>query len=218
MTKIEIVDVTCPVCGSEGQYRHYASANVTLEPDLKLKILDNSLFTFHCGNCGASVLVETDCLYHDMTERLFYQLTPDAESDEQLREIFQKMSSVGVMLSFEEEGYQVRLVSSLNDLKEKILISDAGLDDRVIELLKIYIEAMASDQFDDDECIKVVFLSREEDALSFGVLGEEGFLGGAEIPMETYEEEAEMLDLNTEEETYLINREWALEMMRRREA
>lgn len=76
------------------------------------------------------------------------------------------MSSVGVMLSFEEEGYQVRLVSSLNDLKEKILISDAGLDDRVIELLKIYIEAMASDQFDADECIKVVFLSREEDALS----------------------------------------------------
>lgn len=68
MTRIEIVDVACPACGSEGQYRHYASANVTQEPNLKLKILDNSLFTFHCEHCGASALVETDCLYHDMTE------------------------------------------------------------------------------------------------------------------------------------------------------
>lgn len=213
MTRFEPVIVSCPACGKEGHYDHYSSANVTLNPDLKERILNNSLFTFECEHCGESALVETSCLYHDMNERLFFQLAPDADSDEQLKDLLQQISDVGVELSFANEGYRIRVVSSLSDLKEKIVISDAGLDDRIIELLKVYIEAMALEQAENESFAGVRFLSREEDGLLFAVFGEEDFLGEANIPMHAYEEEKIRREFEDGDDCYLIDREWAIREM-----
>lgn len=43
----------------------------------------------------------------------------------------------------QEKGIDKRLVDNINDLKEKIMIADNHLDDRVIEIIKImYIDQM----------------------------------------------------------------------------
>lgn len=213
MTRVQSVTVTCPACGNEGNYDHYSSANVTLDPILKECVLDNSLFTFECANCGESALVETDCLYHDMDKRLLYQLTPEADSDEQLKDVLQQINDFGANFSFVREGYRIRVVPSLSDLKEKIIISDAELNDQVIELLKVYVEAMALEQAEDEEFIEVRFLSRKDDVLLFGVFGEEDFSGDASIPIKVYEEECLRHDFEDDEKCYLIDREWALRKM-----
>lgn len=213
MTRVEPVPVACPACGQEGNYEHYSSANVTLNPTLKGSILDNSLFTFKCEHCGESTLVEASCLYHDMNERLLFQLTPDADSDEKLRDVLQQISDSGVELSFANEDYRIRVVPSLSDLKEKIVISDAGLDDRIVELLKVYIEAMALEQAENENFSCVRFLSREEDDLLFAVFGENDFLGEANIPVHVYEEEKQRRNFDSDRDCYLIDREWAIRKM-----
>lgn len=217
MTRVNPVYVTCPACGEEGIFNHYGSANVTLNPDLKQGILDDSLFTFTCEKCGESALVETDCLYHDMNQRLFYQLTPEADSDDQLKDVLRQLSESGLKLSFTSEGYRIRVVPTLSDLKEKIIISDAELDDRIIELLKIYIEATALEQIESEEITGVRFLSREENELMFAVFGDQDYFGEANIPIQAYEEEMLRRNLDDNGECYLIDREWALRKMGLRE-
>ena len=42
----------CPKCGAENQFRFYDSVNVSLDPELKGKVLDGSLFKMKCTKIG----------------------------------------------------------------------------------------------------------------------------------------------------------------------
>ena len=44
MSSLKITNLTCPGCNAEGEFKYYASVNVTLDPDLRDKIMDGSLF------------------------------------------------------------------------------------------------------------------------------------------------------------------------------
>ena len=58
------------------------------------------------------------------------------------------------LLSMLKEDYQYRIVSSRNEMVEKILIFDAGLDDKPLELLKYYIrETHLGNDDDPDETV-----------------------------------------------------------------
>ena len=57
----------------------------------------------------------------------------------------------------QEKGIDKRLVDNINDLKEKIMIADNHLDDRVIEIIKImYIDQMKK-EMEDDTLLNILF-------------------------------------------------------------
>ena len=57
----------------------------------------------------------------------------------------------------QEKGIDKRLVDNIKDLKEKIMIADNHLDDRVIEIIKImYIDQMKK-EMEDDTLLKILF-------------------------------------------------------------
>ena len=45
------VSVTCPKCGQDGQMTVWSSVNISLDPEMKEKILDQSLFLYTCNQC-----------------------------------------------------------------------------------------------------------------------------------------------------------------------
>ena len=67
MSSFRNIKTTCPACNTEGPYTIWDSVNVDLDPELKSKVMDGSLFTWVCLNCKKSFNAPYSFLYHDMT-------------------------------------------------------------------------------------------------------------------------------------------------------
>lgn len=120
----EIVkDIICPQCGESQKYKLYASVNAKENPELKELILNETLFDWRCKRCNYFAAMAYPFIYSD----------PDAG-------YIICMSPVGSTSSAEPteavKDFTKRTVKNLAELKEKILILDAGYDDVAVELVK----------------------------------------------------------------------------------
>ena len=73
MSSFRTIKITCPDCNTEGSYTVWDSVNVDLDPELKSKVMDGSLFTWACSNCKKSFNAPYSFLYHDMTHNFMVQ-------------------------------------------------------------------------------------------------------------------------------------------------
>ena len=73
MSSFRNIKITCPACNIEGPYTIWDSVNVDLDPELKSKVMDGSLFTWVCPNCRKSFNAPYSFLYHDMTHAFMIQ-------------------------------------------------------------------------------------------------------------------------------------------------
>ena len=177
--------VTCPQCQHEQDFTVWQSMNVTLDPELKEQLLSGELNAFICQKCAEKTSVAYDTLYHDMRLGLWLYLS---HGDEKPGEDFSRVQSM--MAKTARVPYRYRLVRNRNELVEKILIFDAGLDDRMVEIFKLMLGQHISEQ------------GRNVDELLFQRIGEkegdgEGQIGfviisGEEqdsisVPLPTYE-------------------------------
>ena len=97
-----------------------------LDPELKTRVKDGSLFLWECPYCGARNLARYQTLYHDPDSKLMVWLLPGEEQPPQAVEEAVK----------ELEGYTLRRVKDVGELIEKVNIHDAGLEDTVLEMCK----------------------------------------------------------------------------------
>lgn len=132
MTRFSEDNLACPGCGHEQPFTHYDSVNVSLDSELKEKLLSGELTTFRCSKCGTSAEVVAPMLYHDMNQQLMIWLLPgdDPVPEDPLQS--------GPMSVF-TDSLTRRRVRTFNGLAEKIRLFDDGLDDKVIELSKLLI-------------------------------------------------------------------------------
>ncbi len=146
--------VKCPSCGHLHDITVWNSINVSESPDLKEDLLKGRVNMFVCSSCGMRALMPTPLLYHDPEKQLLFSFTP-CTGDEQKRKLFAdiKKSSreSGELAAY--EGYILRFITDYNDLLEKILIFDALLSDKVIEMIKLIILMQEPDKAKDRRCI-----------------------------------------------------------------
>ena len=132
MSKKRIETITCPACGTTGEFPVWESLNADLDPEAKGDLMSGKLTRYVCAKCGKSNELVYPLLYHDMTGEFMVYMTPDGKSSE-----IESMP-LGMM-----EGYRFRTVESRNELVEKIWIFDAGLDDRLVEVFKLLVRNQA---------------------------------------------------------------------------
>ena len=135
------VPITCQECGKESQFTIWKSINTMLDPEMKSKVRDKSAFLFTCPHCGHSVFVDYGFLYHQMEDQIMIHY---AQTEEAVREIYDYYvgnESNELLKDFPDlqAKYLNRIVRSPNQLLEKLAIFDAGLDDRIIEICKVFI-------------------------------------------------------------------------------
>lgn len=138
--------VTCPKCGQISEAKIWDSINVQLDPAMKEKVETLEAFSFTCPHCRNVALMKYNFLYHDMDEAVMIYVVVDEEGRRKAEASFNEQS---IALMKEKAAYRFRIVPSFEGLLEKILLADAGLDDRVVELLKIIAENQAQAQFPD---------------------------------------------------------------------
>ena len=64
----------CPKCRKQVPFILHSSINVGIDPQDKEKVLDLSIFQYHCPHCGASGLVCYPVLYHDPEQGVWIQV------------------------------------------------------------------------------------------------------------------------------------------------
>lgn len=117
---------SCSHCRQQTEIPVRQSINTALDPEVKARVKDGSLFVWECPYCGHRNLAVYQTLYHDPDARLMVWLLPGQEQAPQAVEEAVK----------DLEGYTLRLVRNVGDLVEKVNVHDAGLDDVVLEMCK----------------------------------------------------------------------------------
>lgn len=121
-----MVPASCSKCHKQTEIDVRQSINVALDPELKARVKDGSLFLWECPYCGARNLAKYQTLYHDPDSKLMVWLLPGEEQPPKAVEEAVK----------ELEGYTLRRVKDVGELIEKVNIHDAGLEDTVLEMCK----------------------------------------------------------------------------------
>lgn len=114
----------CPHCQSMQEVNYYQSVNVTINPELKQKVLSGTLNINICTACKKEISIMSGFLYHDMTNRIMLELALDKNAvDEGKDNIIRELVS---------KGYIYRKVHEYGRLTEKINIFDQRLNDKII--------------------------------------------------------------------------------------
>ena len=208
MSKSRIIETVCPKCGKTQEFEVHDSINVTLDPDLLNKLLDNSIFTFKCHDCGFEEVSLYPVLYHDMKKKLMIQLCPLDQVDH-YKEMFKNSTEFMAKEFSISDDYKYRIVSNLNDLLEKIFIFSENLDDRVIELIKLDV----LDELEDDNVEKILFSPGKQ--CVFVLIGESKVLGTTPVLEESYEVNTGIFNMYKKEEDdkqYIIDDELAVKL------
>ena len=116
-------DLVCPKCGRVQKLAMTVSVNAEENPELRRDILREGIFDWECLNCGYTAQMAYPLLYHDPKRRFMVALRPSGAVS--------KAEAVPAV-----RGLRLRSVKNPQELKEKILIFEAGLDDVAVELVK----------------------------------------------------------------------------------
>lgn len=188
MEKREYKKCLCKKCGDEGEVTIYH----LLEDRERVK--DGSVFQWKCPGCGYQYRFIYPCLY------------VSAEGKFSVR---YKGGGDGFDFGIDLVGYEKRDCGSVEELSEKVRIMDAGLDDRVMELVKLL--TFAKLHLEDDTLERIYFFQvNERDNLVFTIFNGEG-PDGIEIPRQVYENITELAKVLPElsNDFHVIDLEWA---------
>lgn len=183
--------VKCPNCGQMSEITVWQS--ITAEDnDLKEDLLKGKINIFQCPSCSSAALMPTPLLYTDSAKKLMITFIPCNDESEKYR-LFDSVKTTskesGELAGLDE--YNLRFVSSYNELLEKLLVFENGMHDKVIELLKLLVLMQDTENMPHRVCM---FGKSENDEIEFMVQDKkENRLYTSRVPMSTYETVKEQL-------------------------
>lgn len=66
MSLMSIHNLQCPHCGNRQDTEVWSTVNVSVDPELKKALYENSVNVFKCEKCKKEVFIDCPLLYHDM--------------------------------------------------------------------------------------------------------------------------------------------------------
>jgi hypothetical protein len=139
------VTATCTKCGKAAETELAASVNADRREDLRDAIIDGSFQSLTCSGCGAAIRLPAHLTYIDInrgqwilvedTDRLDQWYVAEAEATALYDQAFGRFApplqrQIGAEID-------ARVVFGWTALREKLIAKQAGLDDGILEVLKI---------------------------------------------------------------------------------
>ena len=189
MSMERTVEISCPVCGKKGLYQVWDSINTGIER-AKEKAISGELFEFKCDKCGNISRFSQKFLFHDMTHGYMIQHTStEAEFNEAVNVFKRECEEINSEGTFSDliKNYRFRVVRSLNEFREKVCIFDAGLDDRVIEICKVYELSKMAEERPEVENIESLFYIDESGSKMLQVMLDDNETGCMDLLDQLYD-------------------------------
>lgn len=198
------ININCPKCQSNVSYEAYSTIEIENNPELKEKVLDDSIFDFICPDCKHQSKLYYPLIYKDKINKYEILLSPPDENLDSFLEILDKHQE-------DDKDLKIRIVHGPNDLKEKIFIFDNNLDDKVVETLKIFV-IDSLNKNEPDKNVKKLYFSIEDGKYFVEAFSEDKYIGKIVVPKDKYAlfnniyHEHKNKDINDD---YHVDFEWA---------
>src|ERR1044071_2887893 len=125
MSLQQTVSVPCIMCESPQEMTFWSSVTVTINPELKRKVFDNSLNMHRCTSCNQEYPIGTPLLYHDMANRLMVRFDHEVTAEE--------LAGFQGTDELRKSGYILRYTNDYPRMVEKVLLFDSGVNDQVVD-------------------------------------------------------------------------------------
>lgn len=140
MAVFHSLQVACP-CGQAFSVDAARSVNIRRNPAARTQILEGKFHRVNCPVCGKELVIERPFYYSDPERSAVFLVLPRGERVNHSRDgetiTAQKRSCQ--LINRGRVPKQLRVVYGLDELREKLVAQDAGLDDRHVELLKLFV-------------------------------------------------------------------------------
>ncbi len=167
------------------------AVDLAADPDVEKQILDGSFMTARCPRCGNVLRPELPFRLTHAGRGLDIYHVPSLDRDRYL---------AGRLEGVPDDV--ARVVIGFAELVEKLLIADAGLDDRVVEIVKFHLMRRAEQDRPGGE-VSIRFVSRGEGQLSFDIHGlRQGEVGRVRVAEEKAARIGAELPANLRREPY----------------
>lgn len=176
--------ITC-ACGESIQTRVADGLHITRLPAVRQQILDRTFHRVTCPRCGRVTTIDKKFLYTDFSRFHWIGVCPRTWTprwsviEASLTAEFERVICRAAPPAIQALGpkFQVRLVFGYEQLAEKLHIFDAGLDDRIVERVKLRILAKHPDLFVPGAQMLLVPPRPDADRLEFEVFryGQPGY-------------------------------------------
>ena len=195
-------DIVCPSCGQTQKLDLYTSINSEENPELRRDILRESVFDWECRHCGYIAQMAYPTIYHDPERGFMICLRPSGAVS--------KPEAIPAVKNLIK-----RSVKNPQEMKEKILIFEAGLDDTAVELVKNAIVTVIRKSVDGN--VHAYFSAATEEELKFAL-----FIKGRQDPvyqttqMAVYRQSQEVLrtlDYKTPDDFAVVNSKLAQRLL-----
>lgn len=222
MSRHHVEKIICPNCKTESDFLLWDSINTCLDPEMKEKVRNGEVFKWKCPTCGNEAMVEYATLYHQMEDRVMIYYVPGEGDKTETIELMKgrRKNKDGEYVEMDmkfDEGYIKRVVDTKNQFREKLSILDAGLDDRIIELMKIFMLAQLEDKNKELGIEEVLFDKLEDGTKTFAVRLDDGRWAQIKYSQDMYDYFAKNVQeiLEEESDAVVVDGVWALEVIKR---
>lgn len=211
--------IKCPKCRKDIEVELFDGLEMPYDSEHKESILKNSFFKIHCDTCGISFPISYQFTYNDMEQKYFIWLAPRMDENEQkaIAAHNDRLKNDNVArLAY--NGYRHRIVRNDNELREKVLIFDNGLDDRYVETMKLmYYPSLKQQLAKDTKILGLYFDEKPGGGYQWAIITDKEQLMFANINMDMYEDMTyqlkEAAEAKTPEGLALINGPWAQDVL-----
>lgn len=215
------VTLKCPKCSQNMEVEQWSAINGDKNPQQKLKLLQGTLFQSACKNCGNPVTVGYPVIYHDTKQNYMIWLVYDDEEVSHVTDYFKKSKSYQTDPNNDDDekvdpACRQRIVRSADALREKIMIFDSGLDDKIMEIMKLAYAQQAQRNLRSDNIAAAFFTNKDGEKL-IELYTEKGKAFVSDVSRDIYRQLEDKYGSKAsyaEDRVYLIDDVWAYELLR----
>ena len=212
MSKNHIEKIKCSKCNAESEMLVWETMDTSTDPQLKAQIRNGDCFGWHCPHCDNKSLIFYPTIYHQVNEHyiICYVLGNPSSAVEYMKNINENNQS-GYDFN---DNYTKRVVSDINQLREKLLILDEGLDDRIIEIMKVFAMAEIQKSFSDLTVAEIYFNKEQDGTYNLAVKFDNGQWGSTDFAMDSYDQVVKTFKTSLAvDDEVIIDTEWAISMI-----
>ena len=218
MSQFRNEKIACPSCNKKDTIKVYEAIDST-DISARKRVLDGSLFTWRCSKCNYRTNTVFNLLYKDENRHFMVYLAADGNvvgmrnAMDEIENDFNRLSpSKDIKYSMTR-----RIVLTSNELREKVMIFEAGLDDRIIEIMKCFYMSAVVENRSGMEIAECLF-SVDNGQWMFEFITMDGRFFSTPIRKELYADfEVEYKEYFGVENDYFVNSDYALDLYNRHE-
>ena len=151
-------EISCPHCGALKKTPMWSAVTADTDAELRVRILNETLFNWKCPSCGYLAQLAYPCLYHDRARRFMVCISPRGDA----------LAKLNKEIPAATRDVKKRAVGTLTEMKEKILLFEAGLDDVAMEMVKLAITSVLEKKWE-TKGIKAYFRSADAESVDFAI-------------------------------------------------